>query len=402
MFCEECGTKLNERATVCSKCGLEVSNKKEKRTQKNGLKTASIVLGIIGIILSFSVILSPISIIITIVGLILGLCALKKGKNIAGIVLCSIGIFVSIVAVVTGILLFRHVYPSLMEEFNNEITNSDYDFDSIDLDALYASDVPITYVIEKIEKTILDKMYIEDEELIETVYEEAEEYYNLYNKYYGYTKEEFLLENGFKNEQDFIDYLKNMYKRNKYYAKYVSTLITEEEIEEYYNQEVYGDVNSKHILVQVSEEYTEIEKQNSKNLAYTIIAELNSGASFDDVKEKYKDYITYEELGYKAYDATLEYAYMKEMRDLEVGNYSSEPIETSYGYHIVYKIAQKEKPALEEVKNTIVEILVTKKQSEDDTLYLKSVKHLIEEAGFTFEGTVYEEEYQEYIDMYLY
>ena len=77
--------------------------------------------------------------------------------------------------------------------------------------------------------------------------------------------------------------------------------------------------------------------------------------TFDEVKEEYKDKITYDELGYKSYNAALEEAYKNEMKNLKDGEYSKEPVKTSYGYHIVYRIDQKEKPALEDIKDQIKE-----------------------------------------------
>ena len=91
------------------------------------------------------------------------------------------------------------------------------------------------------------------------------------------------------------------------------------------------------------------------NLAKEIISKLNEGKSFDEVKEEYKDKITYEELGYKSYNASLESAYMNEMESLSNESYSKTPVKTSYGYHIVYRIDQKEKPSLEDVKEEVTE-----------------------------------------------
>ena len=54
--------------------------------------------------------------------------------------------------------------------------------------------------------------------------------------------------------------------------------------------------------------------EDCERMTKEIIAKLNEGKSFDEVKEEYKDSTTYEELGYKSYNANLESAYMEEMQ----------------------------------------------------------------------------------------
>lgn len=105
VYCSNCGTK-NMRNNFCTNCGnkLGVVNVDKKSTD-NGLKTASIVLGIIGIVGSLTLIFTFVGMLISIIGLILGIAATKKGKNVAGIVLNSVGMVLSI-----GILLLMGMF----------------------------------------------------------------------------------------------------------------------------------------------------------------------------------------------------------------------------------------------------------------------------------------------------
>ena len=125
-------------------------------------------------------------------------------------------------------------------------------------------------------------------------------------QYYGTTKEQFLANNGFGSEAAFLEYLKLQYRRNEYSNDYVKSLVTDKEVEEYYNDEVYGDINTKHMLVKVDNSATDEDKTKAENLAKEIISKLDEGKTFDELKEEYKDKITYEELGYKSYNASLE------------------------------------------------------------------------------------------------
>jgi len=258
----------------------------------------------------------------------------------------------------------------------------------------------ISSLLDKIDNKILVEKYPETDEMKDEVKKEAENYYNIYNSYYGYTKEEFLFNNGFGSETAFLDYLTLQYRRNAYLEDYTKSLVEESEIEKYYNDEVYGDINTKHILVKVSSSATDEEKTEAENLAKEIISKLNEGKTFDEVKEEYAEKITYEELGYKPYNASLESAYMEEMESLSNESYSKTPVKTSYGYHVVYRIDQKEKPSLDDVKEEVIETIADTKAAEDTNLAYIALDKMRTEAGIKFHDTVLEEKYNTYISQY--
>lgn len=258
----------------------------------------------------------------------------------------------------------------------------------------------VSSLLDKIDNKVLEEKYPENDEMNDELQEEAENYYNMYNQYYGISKEEFLAKNGFGSERAFIEYLRLQYRRSKYTDDYVKGLITDKEINNYYEDKVYGDINTKHILVKVDSNATDEDKKNAENLAKEIISKLNEGKTFDEVKEKYKDQITYEELGYKAYNASLESAYMEAMQKLENNSYSKEPVKTSYGYHVIYRIDQKEKPALEDVKEEIITSLVEEKKSEDTYIQYKALEKMREDVNLKFTDTVLEKKYETYKSQY--
>lgn len=258
----------------------------------------------------------------------------------------------------------------------------------------------ISSLLDKIDNKVLEEKYPENDEMNDELQEEAENYYNMYNQYYGISKEEFLAKNGFGSERAFIEYLRLQYRRSKYTDDYVKGLITDKEINNYYEDKVYGDINTKHILVKVDSNATDEDKKNAENLAKEIISKLNEGKTFDELKEEYKDQITYEELGYKAYNASLESAYMEAMQKLENNSYSKEPVKTSYGYHVIYRIDQKEKPALEDVKEEIITSLVEEKKSEDTYIQYKALEKMREDVNLKFTDTVLEKKYETYKSQY--
>lgn len=258
----------------------------------------------------------------------------------------------------------------------------------------------VSSLLDKIDNKVLEEKYPENDEMNDELQEEAENYYNMYNQYYGISKEEFLAKNGFGSERAFIEYLRLQYRRSKYTDDYVKGLITDKEINDFYEEKVYGDINTKHILVKVDSNATDEDKKNAENLAKEIISKLNEGKTFDEVKEEYKDQITYEELGYKAYNASLESTYMEAMQKLENNSYSKEPVKTSYGYHVIYRIDQKEKPALEDVKEEIITSLVEEKKSEDTYIQYKALEKMREDVNLKFTDTVLEKKYETYKSQY--
>ena len=258
----------------------------------------------------------------------------------------------------------------------------------------------ISSLLDKIDNKILEEKYPETDEMNDELKEQAESYYSAYEQYYQMDKETFLSNNGFGSEKAFLEYLRLQYRRNKYADDYIKTLISDKEVEKYYDDKVYGDINTKHILVKVDSSASDEDKQKAEDLAKEIISKLDEGKSFDDVKEEYKDQITYEELGYKSYNANLESAYMEAMQKLEDNSYSKEPVKTSYGYHVIYRIDQKEKPALEDVKEEIIDSLVSEKKSEDKNISYVALDKMREESGLKFSDTVLEKKYNTYMSQY--
>lgn len=258
----------------------------------------------------------------------------------------------------------------------------------------------VSSFLDKLDTKILTDKYPDTDEMDDEVKTEAENYYKAYEQYYKMSKEDFLKQNGFNTEKKFLEYLKLNNRRTKYVKEHTQSEVTDKEINKYYEDEVYGDINTKHILVKVDSSASDDDKKEAENLAKEIISKLDEGKTFDEVKEEYKDKITYEELGYKSYNAALEEAYKNEMKNLKDGEYSKEPVKTSYGYHIVYRIDQKEKPALEDIKDQIKEEIADEKISNDKNLYYVVLDKMRENANLKFEDTVLKDKYDNYMSQY--
>ena len=115
MYCSNCGNKIVEGNSFCTKCGIRVVSGRKSivKDEKNGLKTASLVLGIMGIVGSLTLVLSPLAFVISLVGIILGVIAKKSIKNVEGILISSIGLFLSSLMFVISMLVIYFVFHPL-------------------------------------------------------------------------------------------------------------------------------------------------------------------------------------------------------------------------------------------------------------------------------------------------
>lgn len=260
----------------------------------------------------------------------------------------------------------------------------------------------ISILLDDIDNELLTKKYPTNDEMTKAVNEDAEYYLNMYQQYYGFTQEQFLSQNGFSNYNEFLDYLTLDYRRNKFLDDYLEKQLTDEEIKQYYNDNIFGDINTQHVLVEVSSSKDDgkLSDEDAKKLAEEIITKLNDGTSWETIQNDYKDKITYEDLGYQAWDASLEKSFMDALKDMENNSYSEEPVKTSYGYHVIYRLDQKEAPKLKKVKETIIENLISKKKEEDSNILYKALITLREENNIDFKDTVMKSKYEEYCKQY--
>lgn len=263
----------------------------------------------------------------------------------------------------------------------------------------------VSLLLDQIDNDLLTKLYPQSDEMEEEVKSNAEYYFNTYKQYYNYTEEQFLEKNGFSSYNAFLDYLRLDYRRNKYLDDYVEKNLTDDEINKYYNDNVFGDINTQHILVEVKsdsdkEDSEKLSDEDAKKLAEEIITKLNDGTSWEQIQKDYKDKVKYEDLSYQSWDASLEESFITALKDMEDNSYSTEPVKTSYGYHIIHRLDQKKKPSLEKSKDKIIEKLVADKKSKDSNLLYKSLISLREEKKIDFSDTVLKSKYEAYCKQY--
>lgn len=264
----------------------------------------------------------------------------------------------------------------------------------------------VSQLLDQIDNDLLTKLYPEDKEMTEEVKQNADYYINMYKQYYNYTEEQFLSSNGFASYNDFLDYLRLDNRRKKYLDKYVKDNLTDKEIENYYNKNVYGDINCQHILVETTSDTSsdstgkKLSDEDGKKLAEEIITKINDGTTWDEIKKEYKDKTTFENLEYQSWDSDLEAPFKTALKEMSDNSFSKEPVKTSYGYHVIYRIDQKKVASLKKTKDKIITKLMEEKKSADSNLQQKALISLREDKKIKFYDTDMENKYELYKKQY--
>ena len=108
---------------------------------------------------------------------------------------------------------------------------------------------------------------------------------------------------------------------------------------------------------------------------------------------KNMEIIVHEKLGFNGKNSQFEQAYIDEMVALEDGAYSKTPVKTSYGYHVVHKIATATK---EDLRETIIEKLSEELIAADSNITYKAFVELRKENNFEIFDEEIKKEYEEY------
>ena len=200
--------------------------------------------------------------------------------------------------------------------------------------------------------------------------------------------EEFLTAQGFKDEAELRQYIElNLYRQKV--ADEIS-VVTDEELEKAYERAY--EIGARHILVADEKTAKEIiKKLDEAEDKEATFQELAKEYGTDGTKDKGGDLGTF---GQGAMISDFEDAAYA----LEVGTYTTEPVKTQFGYHVIYKYSEGEKKPFEEVKEELTEKLREKKLS--DEAFVAALAEKREEAGFVLMNDFLEEQYTDYSKTY--
>ena len=271
----------------------------------------------------------------------------------------------------------------------------------------------LNVLINMIDSKILNEKYKSDDEekkYIESMTNQAQLYYQyFYNQQYSTYSQFILAQYGVSSEEGLNDVFALEHKRNKAVKDYAKRLVTEKEINDYYETKTVGDMKVSHILITVdaAEDADENAKKEAKDAAYAkaqeVIKKLDDGGDFAELAKEYsKDSSASKggDIGYINDDGSYEEAFVTAAKKLKTGAYTKTPVETKYGYHVIKLVDMKEKPKLADVKDTILDTLAEEKQKADENMSTKALIELRKNSNIDVVDKELKKQYENYIYNY--
>ena len=267
----------------------------------------------------------------------------------------------------------------------------------------------ISKLVDMIDHQLFDEEYEsndEEDQAVEEQINQLKESYSDDTTFQSVIQQYF----GVNSEDELEDMLRLEYKRKVAVEDFVADNLTDKEIEDYYDQNIIGDIKASHILItpDVDSDATDEEKEKAENKAKKeaerIIKKLDEGEDFAKLAEEYSDdEATAKNGGDLDYFNTddMDENFMDAVKKLDNDEYTKEPVKTQYGYHIILKVDQKEKPKLKEVKDSIKETLANNKLNNNSTLHYETLMDIREENNIKWNDDELEKQYNELMDQLI-
>lgn len=214
--------------------------------------------------------------------------------------------------------------------------------------------------------------------------------------YYGLT--------GVSTEKELEDYLIKNQKINLVIEKQIKEAITDKDIEKYYNDNYSERLTVRHILIKPEES----DKDGKKALetANKVIEELKKADKdklddkFVELAKEYSDDGTYNTGGLieNFMSGTVVSEFWKASEKLKDGEYTTTPVKTTYGYHVILRKSKSDKPSLEDSKEEIKDAITAEKMENDSLAQYNAMKELREKYKMTINDSDIDSDYKEFLD----
>ena len=270
--------------------------------------------------------------------------------------------------------------------------------------------------------TMIDTYVLEHEfaDYVDEAKDRGDYYVDAYVESLG-SEEKVLSTYGFQTMDAFRDYWYLTMLQSHAIEEYAKDQITDEQIEDYYNNDVIGDMEIAHILVtpnideDATDEETDEAEEKAKAEVEDIIIKLDEAkANGEDIEEVFgelvKEYSEDEDskedngsLGRINYgDSDGKYdeliAAAEELKD---GEYSTEVITSELGYHVILKVKSYEKEALDDIKDEIIQTLSEDYIQNNDDAGINALQHYRREYGMEIQDDEINRQYSNYIQNLL-
>jgi len=202
-----------------------------------------------------------------------------------------------------------------------------------------------------------------------------------------------------------LDFLRSLAVRN-----YAKDQVTERQIEEHYRDVIRGDIEAAHILIvpdvpaNATNEQRREAEEIAREKAVSLIRELNAGANFGELAIEHSDdrttAINNGELGW-IQQGRRPIEFERAAWALEIGRHSTTPVQSEYGFHVILKTDEADKPELEAVRDDIIETLALQLLQADQALSINALIELRNSFGFRIEDSRLASEYSSFISNQL-
>lgn len=195
----------------------------------------------------------------------------------------------------------------------------------------------------------------------------------------------------YKTLEEYTNYIYLSYMQSHAIEEYAKSLITDKQIENYYNDKLKENIEVYHILItpqvtdKMNDDQISKEESKAKDKAEELLKEINNSsdklATFKKLaKENSQDDNTKDKGGNlgeineftlsQEYDELVNAAY-----DLKDGEVYGKIVTTELGYHIVLRNATKDKEKLDDVKDDILDKLSTEVMASDANFAVTTMKY---------------------------
>ncbi len=255
-----------------------------------------------------------------------------------------------------------------------------------------------------------------DNKLLSDKYENTQEEDDYVNQIFNATKEQYkddfdaAIESLYQvsSQSAFKDLIRLSYKRNKWIDEYALREVNDTQIDDYYNNVLVGDITASHILItsKATDTMSDEEKKNAEDealaTARSVIDRLNNGESFEDLARELSDDENTKNnggsLGTFNDRSNYDENFFEEAKNLEVGKYSTTPVKSQYGYHIILKTNQNDKPEKSEVIDSIKSKIAEELQTESG-FSTKALLALREENNMKITDSDLEKKYKDFYNL---
>ncbi len=277
-------------------------------------------------------------------------------------------------------------------------------------------DYALTKLVNLVDKKILEEKYSDK---VESAKENADNTMTQLEAMYGDNLLSALQQYGYQTTESYKNYVYISYLRDLAISDYSKAQITDKEINKYYKDEIVGDIKVSHILItpkktdSMTDEEKEAAEKEAKEKVEAIISELKKTSKneiadkfIELAKEQSEDEATKANGGSLGFinKNTLSSTYdelVKEAYNLKDGEYSTKVITTEIGYHVILRSETKEKAALEDVKEDILEKLGAEYLQNNLVSYVKALQELRKEYDTEIVDSELKSQYATYIQSEL-